>query len=69
MAAYRPVLESATASPARTGPWPGSPVTDIRPPMPCAIWSKPGRPAYGPLCPKPEMLARMMRGLMARSDS
>jgi hypothetical protein len=22
---------------ARTGPWPGSPVIDISPPMPCAI--------------------------------
>jgi hypothetical protein len=29
--------------PTRTGPWPGRPVMDISPPMPCAIWSKPGR--------------------------
>src|SRR5947207_1648718 len=26
-----------------TGPCPGSPVIDMNPPMPCAIWSKPGR--------------------------
>ena len=37
--------------PARTGPCPGSPVIDIRPPMPCAIWSKPGRSRYGPVWP------------------
>ena len=35
--------ESATAIPARTGPWPGKPVTAMRPPIPWAIWSKPGR--------------------------
>ncbi len=29
--------------PTRTGPWPGRPVIDISPPMPWAIWSKPGR--------------------------
>ena len=34
---------SATAMPARIGPCPGMPVTHIRPPMPCAIWSKPAR--------------------------
>jgi len=39
------------------GPWPGRPLIDIKPPMPCATWSKPGRPAYGPSWPKPEMLA------------
>ena len=33
----------STGMPTRTGPWPGSPVIDISPPMPCAIWSKPGR--------------------------
>ena len=30
-AAYMPAAQSATAMPARTGPWPGRPVTDIRP--------------------------------------
>ena len=43
IAAYRPPVRSAIAAPVRTGPWPGRPVTDIRPLMPCAIWSKPGR--------------------------
>ena len=43
MALNRPVVESATAMPARTGPCPSKPVIDISPPMPCAIWSKPGR--------------------------
>ena len=42
--------------PTRTGPWPGMPVIDMRPPMPWAIWSTPGRSRYGPLWPKPEML-------------
>jgi hypothetical protein len=32
------------------------PVIDMSPPMPCAIWSTPGRSRYGPLCPNPEML-------------
>ena len=27
----------------RTGPWPGMPVTDMMPLMPCAIWSIEGR--------------------------
>ena len=34
---------SAIGMPTRTGPWPGRPVIDMSPPMPCAIWSKPGR--------------------------
>ncbi len=55
-AANSPPVRSATGMPARTGPWPGSPVTDMMPPMPCAIWSKPGRMRYGPSSPKPEML-------------
>ncbi len=37
--------------------------------MPCAIWSKPGRFTYGPSWPKPEMLARMILGLIFLSDS
>jgi hypothetical protein len=40
-----------------TGSPPGSPVTLITPARPWAIRSKPGRIAYGPVCPKPEMLA------------
>ena len=42
-AANRPAAMSAIAAPVRTGPCPGSPVTDMRPLMPCATWSKPGR--------------------------
>ena len=45
MAQNSPAQRSAIGMPTRTGPCPGRPVTDIRPPMPCAIWSKPGRPA------------------------
>ena len=37
--------------------------------MPCAIWSKPGRLLYAPSCPKPEMLARITRGLILLNDS
>ena len=33
--------------PTRTGPCPGKPVIDIKPPIPCAIWSKPGRDGIG----------------------
>ncbi len=43
-AANRPAHRSATGIPTRTGPCPGSPVIDISPPIPWAIWSKPGRP-------------------------
>ena len=38
-----PAVTSETAIPARIGPRPGSPVTDISPPMPWAIWSTPAR--------------------------
>ena len=34
-----PAVRSATGMPTRTGPCPGRPVTDMSPPMPCAIWS------------------------------
>ena len=49
--------------------WPAKPVTDMMPHSPWAIWSKPGRSRYGPSCPKPEMLASTMRGLIARSEA
>ena len=32
-----PAVRSAIGMPTRTGPWPGRPVMDISPPMPCAI--------------------------------
>ncbi len=54
-ASRMPEHRSAMGMPTRTGPCPGMPVMDIRPPMPCAIWSTPGRSRYGPLCPKPEI--------------
>ena len=38
-------MMSVTATPTRTGPWPGMPVTDMMPDMPCAIWSIEGRAA------------------------
>ena len=34
-----PAVRSAIGMPTRTGPCPGSPVTDMSPPVPCAIWS------------------------------
>ena len=68
-AAKMPAQLSATAIPTRSGPWPGIPVTDMSPPMPCAIWSKPGRVAYGPVWPKPEMLAYTSRGLIFENTS
>ena len=37
MAAKMPAVRSAIGMPTRTGPCPGSPVTDMSPPMPCAI--------------------------------
>ena len=42
-AASNPAERSAIGMPTRIGPPPGAPVIDINPPMPCAIWSKPGR--------------------------
>ena len=38
-----PAVRSSIGMPTRTGPWPGTPVIDISPPMPCAIWSTPAR--------------------------
>ena len=32
-----PAVRSSIGMPTRTGPWPGKPVIDISPPMPCAI--------------------------------
>ena len=50
-----PAAVSETAIPTRHGPEPGGPVTLMSPPSPCAIWSTPGRSAYGPLWPNPEI--------------
>ncbi len=52
-----PDAVSLIAMPTRHGPVPGGPVTDITPPIPWATWSSPPRSAYGPVWPKPEMLA------------
>jgi hypothetical protein len=41
--------------PTRTGPWPGMPVMDMRPPILRDLIDA-GRSRYGPSCPKPEML-------------
>ena len=43
--------------PTRIGPRPGSPVMDMSPPIPCAIWSTPPRFEYGPVWPNPEIEA------------
>ena len=48
-----PAVTSEMAMPTRIGPRPGSPVIDISPPMPWAIWSTPARLPYGPSWPKP----------------
>ncbi len=50
-----PAAVSEMAMPTRHGPDPGGPVTLISPPSPCAIWSTPGRDAYGPVWPNPEI--------------
>ena len=47
-----PADRSATGMPTRTGPCPGRPVIDISPPIPCAIWSKPGAVAIRPALPE-----------------
>ena len=47
-----PADRSAIGMPARMGPRPGSPVIDIRPPRPCATWSKPGPVRVGPVLAK-----------------
>jgi len=44
---------SSIEMPTRTGPWPGRPVIDISPPVPCAIWSTRGRLEKGPVWPNP----------------
>ena len=44
-----PAAVSDTAMPTRQGPEPGGPVTLMRPLRPWAIWSTPGRDAYGPV--------------------
>src|SRR3979490_3173545 len=54
----RPAHKSSIGMPTRTGPWPGRPVIDISPPMPWAIWARPGRLAPGPLWPNPELYLR-----------
>ena len=47
LASSRPAEVSSIAMPTRIGPCPGSPVIDIRPPMPWAIWSTPGAARVG----------------------
>ena len=50
-----PAVRSSMGMPTRIGPRPGSPVMDMSPPRPWAIWSTPPRLEYGPVWPKPEM--------------
>ncbi len=57
MAQNSPAERSETGTPHLTGLPSGSPVTLITPATPCAIRSKPGRCAYGPVWPKPEIEA------------
>ena len=45
----------------RTGRPPGSPVTDIAPPMACSARSNAGHSRYGPSCPYAEMAQTMIR--------
>ena len=66
-----PADRSATGMPTRTGPWPGRPVIDISPPMPWAIWSKPGAVAVRPALPEPRdagideaRVERLQRGVV-----
>ena len=55
--------------PTRHGPLPAGPVTLISPLSPWAIWSTPGRAAYGPSWPNPDRLAYTTRGLRADKTS
>ena len=57
IAQNRPALRSETGTPHLTGLPSGSPVTLMIPEAAWAIRSKPGRCAYGPVCPKPEIEA------------
>ena len=43
IASRLPAVRSSIGMPTRIGPRPGSPVIDISPPMPWAIWSTPAR--------------------------
>ena len=52
-----PADRSLIGIPALTGSPSGSPVTLITPARPWAMRSKPGRMAYGPVWPKPEIEA------------
>jgi hypothetical protein len=61
--------EVRDGNPALSGPWPGKPLTVMNPESPWAIWSKPARSAYGPVCPNPEMLTYTSRGFIAESVS
>ncbi len=57
MAQNSPEPRSATGMPLLTGRPSGSPVMLMTPLIACAMRSYPGRSAYGPVCPKPEILA------------
>ena len=53
--------------PMRTGPRPGSPVSDIAPPIAWSARSKAGQSRYGPSCPYAEIEQRTTRWFSAQS--
>src|SRR4051812_14677827 len=69
MAQNSPEPRSATGIPLLTGRPSASPVMLMTPLIACAMRSYPGRSAYGPVCPKPEMLAYTSEGLSADNVS
>ena len=64
-----PVTSSVSAMAGSKGCPSASPLTAAKPDIDSAIDAKPGRCAYGPVCPKPLTRVSTKEGLMARSSS
>ena len=62
-----PAPMSVMGTPTLAGGPPGKPVIDISPLIPWATRSNPPRLRYGPVPPKPDMLAYTSRGLISAS--
>jgi len=64
---YSAADRSPTDTPHRTGSPPALPVILIVPPSACATMSYAGAAAFGPVCPKPEIEHKIIRGFAALS--
>ena len=69
MVAYSPPAMSPSEVPGLIGGPPGSPVSERIPPAPCTTTSRAGRVLIGPVCPNPEIEAKISRGLIADNTS